>query len=358
MSNSNFLTLTCDGGGIRGLITAMVIQELDKKLHFLDKVDLFAGTSTGGIISLALASGVPISEIVGIYGTDNSCSQIFTPYNPTTTSGPGWLQKIGKFFFKYLSSDEKKIVENLDSLLYVKYNNVGLQNVLQSHFKQPSQTLESLQSKVLVATFQLDNKPNSPNSSSASWRPIILDNLPNNTIKSEETKIIDAALCTSAAPTYFPPHHHPTYGFCVDGGVFANNPSTLALARALGSGVELQNIRMLSIGTGVTQSALPPSYQPDPLRYGATTWLWPETKGETPAFPLLEILMDGSPILDDHQTKMFLGDTQYWRINVQLNQNIGLDDCSQISTMKQLVNDYTTSPQWEDNINWINNYFL
>ena len=52
MNDSNFLILSCDGGGIRGLITAMIIQELDKQIPFLNQIDLFAGTSTGGIIAL------------------------------------------------------------------------------------------------------------------------------------------------------------------------------------------------------------------------------------------------------------------------------------------------------------------
>jgi len=80
MSNSNFLILSCDGGGIRGLITAMILQELDKQIPFLDKIDLFTGTSTGGIIALGLASGIPIADVVNIYNSSTNCSQIFTPY--------------------------------------------------------------------------------------------------------------------------------------------------------------------------------------------------------------------------------------------------------------------------------------
>jgi patatin-like phospholipase/acyl hydrolase len=78
--------------------------------------------------------------------------------------------------------------------------------------------------------------------------------------------------CTIAAPVYFPPHQHPTYGLCIDGGVFANNPSTLALARVLNSGIledrNIENIRILSVGTGQTQNRMRPEYQPDgPLKY-------------------------------------------------------------------------------------------
>ncbi|CAM8763542.1 hypothetical protein NCM_00942 [Burkholderia pseudomallei] len=62
-----FKILSCDGGGIRGLITALLIQDLDRRSGILAKADGFAGTSTGGLIALALARGVSISEVVDVY---------------------------------------------------------------------------------------------------------------------------------------------------------------------------------------------------------------------------------------------------------------------------------------------------
>lgn len=385
MSDSNFLILSCDGGGIRGLITAMIIQQIDQQTGFLDKVDLFAGTSTGGIIALALASGLPISKIVGLY-SDN-CSQIFTPYTPpdsvdqdvendlssvdNTLSSINSLLKNdipkilqGSSVVKSIESNvqslesdvenAQKALNDLKNLFYVKYDNTGLQRVLQSNLSDPAQTLESLKRAVMVATFQLDNTSNS------SWRPITLDNLNNNSISSQNTKILDAALCTSAAPTYFPPYKHPTYGYCVDGGVFANNPNTLALSRVVKAGIaNLGDIRMLSIGTGMNQYNMPPSYQPaGPLRYGAATWLWPKAVGETPAVPLLQILMDSSSILDNSQANMFLGDKQYQRMNIQLTGNISLDDCSQITNMQSQVNSYFGESEFSQAIDWIQTNFL
>ncbi|MFM2026060.1 MAG: hypothetical protein RLZZ339_775 [Cyanobacteriota bacterium] len=177
--------------------------------------------------------------------------------------------------------------------------------------------------------------------------------------------MIDAALCTSAAPVYFPPYKHPTYGLCIDGGVFANNPSTLALARVLGSGIlkdrnlAIEDIRILSVGTGQTHNRMRPEYQPDGLlRYGPTTWFWPIEFDDTPKIPLLSIMMDGSSILDDFQVKMILGYRQYQRINVDLTETIPLDGCSQIPKMKDLVDDYIKSSAWTENITWIQNYFL
>src|SRR6185437_15954911 len=74
-----YCILTCDGGGIRGLLPALLIQQLSSDVSsFLDDVSLFAGTSAGGLVSLGLASGVPIASVVSLFETDGS--QIFTPF--------------------------------------------------------------------------------------------------------------------------------------------------------------------------------------------------------------------------------------------------------------------------------------
>ncbi|MEM9542943.1 MAG: patatin-like phospholipase family protein [Cyanobacteria bacterium P01_E01_bin.42] len=363
MSNSNFKILSCDGGGIRGLITASILQELDKELHFLDQIDLFVGTSTGGLIALGLASDVSISTLVNLYGDSSNCSQIFTPYHPPHSSllsdqlVDSYLKEIDGI---ERSPEIEKILKDLDKFLYVKYNNTGLKTVLKNTIPHSSQTLKCLRKKVLVTTFQLYNASDSKNHS---WKPITLDNLPKNPIHSEKTKILDAALCTSAAPIYLPPYEHPDYGLCVDGGVFANNPSTLALARVIDSGIlgtgNIQNIKLLSIGTGETQDSLPPSYQPHgPLRYGLTTWLWPFAVDPTPKFPLLAMLMDSSAAIDNLQANMFLGNEKYRRMNVELTEPIDAFGCSGIDAMKKLVSQYTHSPVWNEDTTWIKQHYL
>lgn len=57
-----FKILSCDGGGIRGLMTALLIRDLDRRFGLIAKADAFAGTSTGGLIALALAHGLPIDS--------------------------------------------------------------------------------------------------------------------------------------------------------------------------------------------------------------------------------------------------------------------------------------------------------
>src|SRR5215831_7828584 len=80
MTHTTYRILSCDGGGIRGVITAKLLQALDPSV--IKNIDLFAGTSTGSIIALGLASGVPIDTIVELYSSQKSCSKIFQPYLP------------------------------------------------------------------------------------------------------------------------------------------------------------------------------------------------------------------------------------------------------------------------------------
>jgi patatin-like phospholipase/acyl hydrolase len=81
MTEATYRILACDGGGIFGVITAKLLQALDRSV--LDSIDLFAGTSTGSIIALGLASGVSIDTILDLYSSEQACSQIFQPYLPS-----------------------------------------------------------------------------------------------------------------------------------------------------------------------------------------------------------------------------------------------------------------------------------
>jgi len=69
----SYLILSCDGGGIRGYLSSLLLQQLDKDLKIFGtnngNVDFYAGTSTGGLIALALAQGQSIDSIVNLYAT-------------------------------------------------------------------------------------------------------------------------------------------------------------------------------------------------------------------------------------------------------------------------------------------------
>ena len=89
-SASRYLIISCDGGGIRGLITSLLLDHIDcNASSFLQQAYLFAGTSTGGIIALALASGLTPAQLVTLYSQKGA--QIFTP---SACSGSSEVPKV------------------------------------------------------------------------------------------------------------------------------------------------------------------------------------------------------------------------------------------------------------------------
>ena len=142
------------------MITAKLLQALDRSV--LDSIDLFAGTSTGSIIALGLASGVPIDTIVDLYSSQECCSQIFQPYLPAAER-----DRTGEA----LATSEEAIAATLEAppdlkerlrelgpvLLFPKYRSAGLRELLARYL--PDMTLAEVWTKrkkgVVAPSFQL-----------------------------------------------------------------------------------------------------------------------------------------------------------------------------------------------------------
>jgi patatin-like phospholipase/acyl hydrolase len=341
-----YCILSCDGGGIRGLLPSLLIQKIAADVPgFLGNVNLFAGTSAGGLVSLGLAGGVSIDSIVSMFAQDGP--QIFTPYPSSSTakatpSSTLTAPSPGESWFQWIMAHLEEILEGI---AFVKYTNTGLKTLLSGLL--PGKTLAELASSVLVTTFQLDD------TASGNWAPITISNLPND--PSAATYPIDAALSTSAAPTYFPPYQHPTFGYCIDGGVFANNPGSMALAAAVKSGVALSDIVMLSIGTGSfaeNMQVIPPA-----TNYGPLMWMLPLAMNTTPAAPLISILMDGVSGGDTFVCQQILG-ANYLRLQVPLPFAIPLDDYQDVSQLESAANTYMTGAAWTQAESWIRQMFV
>lgn len=351
MATENYGIITCDGGGIRGLVTAMLIEDLvSGDPNLLGNVSLFAGTSTGGIIAIGLASGVPPSKLVHLY--KRKCSEIFQPYNPSLTASLPELPHLSS----KLSLD---ICADLPGLCYVKYTNEGLKNLLASMLG--NRTLaDLLPTSALVTTFAMSDSNGDP------WGPLALSNLPNSQFGS--TALVDAAMSTGAAPIYFPPHELPgnPTRWCADGGLFANNPSAFALANVLASGVlqsqnkTIANVRLLSIGTGQTVDTVSfDLISIDPFAWGALAWLFPfSVPPHQPSLPLLTALFDGQAQLADVETSLLLTRDQYRRANVTLTETASLDDCGSIEMLKSATNAYIQSDDWKQKKEWAYQNFV
>ena len=373
MDNQKFLILSCDGGGIRGVVTTMLLQELGQ--DFLNQVNFFAGTSTGGIIALGLAGGIQIDQLADLYRNQQKCNTIF-PSSSTATLAQDKKDQLRAAFSKasleagagsnndiwrYLGLLEQIIAE----LIGPSYSNAGRKEVLKEYLS--AGTLASLKSKALVTTFEL-NGTNSDGQ--AQWLATTLHNLPNlPNSDSNDTLTLDAAMCTSSAPLYFPPYQLPSGTLCIDGGVFANNPSTVALGAALASGImgstNLSNAYLLSVGTGANVSSFPytgtnpTSEILAAIPYGILGWLWPESEDPVPPFPLLDVMFDGTSEINDSVTGMLLPSDNYRRANVSLREShIALDDCSKIDALVSKTQHYIKhNEQWQGVVSWVKTNF-
>ena len=345
MPESDYVILTLDGGGMRGVISALLVQQLHQEFHFLQRVHLFAGTSTGGLIALGLASEVHISELVDIYLTKGD--EVFTEYVPLT---PGTRPEVA-------NSDAQAELEAL-GLFHVRYTDEGLKNVIENTFPSAHRRLDQLGRKVLVTAFDLYEDQRK------AWAPVSLTNLPGSS--TGDIRVLDAALSTAAGPVYFPPHvfdHRGRTKAFIDGGVYANNPSMLAAATVMASGalkergLAFQNIKLLSLGTGFPLNSIPPQNLQEVYSYGVVKWMWPRTHSPTPQYPLLEILMDGVSSINTFQCEQILGNN-FRRGNVELPGAINPDDVNILGLLVDLTEAYMRSEKWQRIKDWIASWIV
>jgi patatin-like phospholipase/acyl hydrolase len=288
-----FHVLSLDGGGIRGVLTAALLERLEEGMPgFLERVDLIAGTSTGGILSLGLASGMSPTEARELY------------------------ERLGEHVFHDSFWDNLK---DLGQARGAQYSNKYIKDELQKQFG--SMKLSELKKRVIISSFDLDNEATGFGKV-RSWKPKYFHNFPGEDSDGHET-VVDVALRTSAAPTFF-----PVYQGYVDGGVISNNPSMCALAQALEPNTgkqKLRDIRLLSVGTGYNPKYVTATNED----WGFFQW----------APHVISLMMEGSMGLADYQCKQLLHN-RYLRINPVLPLPIGLDGLDQVPTMKSLAVQY------------------
>jgi len=304
---SFYRILSLDGGGLRGLIMAILLERLEQ-YHpgFLSQVDLFAGTSTGGLLALGLASGRTPTQARKLY--EEKAAKVFTK------------SQIEDFL-------------DLGSLVNAKYRLEPLKQALIDEFGYDV-TLGELEKRVLISSFKLDNKPQNA-AQFRCWKAKFFQNFPGPGSDADQ-KVVDVGLCTATAPTYF-----PTYHSYIDGGVVAGNPTVCALAQALDpstGGQKLEDIVLLSLSTGQNPRYL----DIDTEDWGLIQW----------GTNLLDILLDGDAGLADYQARQFLG-ARYLRLNPLLPEPISMDQVDKLSMLAQIASLYDISPA----LAWINLYF-
>jgi len=206
-----FKILSIDGGGIRGIFSAHILKRIQEeiKIEFHEEFDLIAGTSTGSIISAALAINIPISTVEDIYKKNG-----------------------GEIF--------RKNPLNMWGLFKCKYKKNRLEAILRSIFK--NKTLSETLTRLIIPSTDIAN----------GCVHVFKSNYCNDFVRDKNVELTSAVLSSCSAPVYFNPNKVNEY-LLADGGLWANNPALVALSEALGKrlNIKKKNIRILSIGTGI-----------------------------------------------------------------------------------------------------------
>ena len=318
-----FTVLCIDGGGIRGLIPAVILAYIEQhikcvikeqlsndkavdQLRIADFFDLIAGTSTGGIIALALTK------------PDSSERPEYTAERLVNL----YLNEGEKIFYR----PESHHIGSVGGWMNKKYPADGIQEVLKTYFG--CITLDQAVTRVLIPTYDMrgarvhlrhefdcrrGGHPRFFKSYSLKDEPL------------ERPLMRNVARATSAAPTYFEPidldlqlSNLTLVETLVDGGIFANNPAMCAYADAKcilqREGRRNEQILLVSIGTGNLTGALKAEAAKD---WGKLHWI------ET----LITMIFDGASDTVNYQLQQLIPEEKNYygasdTVNYQLQQLI------------------------------------
>jgi uncharacterized protein len=290
--------LSIDGGGIRGLIAAMILAYIEERTgkRAAELFDLVAGTSTGGVVALGVV--FPGTDALPTY----SARQLMNFY----------LEEGPKIFFSRFGVLRQMVDE--------KYPAKPLDDTLQRYFGEV--TLGEAQTPVIIPTYDV-----------AAAAPHFFKSRRE---VDAEVPMWQVARATTAAPTFFEPFQIVTREAShalIDGGMVANNPAMCALSEVtfytenydVVDGVG-KRILMVSLGSG----RLPGSYSYETIK-DWTVLEW--------ARPSIEITITGAVETVDYQLREILRDKDeklYYRFQTVIPESIRAMDDTEHDTLVQL----------------------
>jgi len=296
--------LSIDGGGIRGYIPALILEELSSLLanksgngDLFSAFDIIAGTSSGSLTALAIAApdkknnnytGKPrysMTEIVNIYET---CRTDIFPEQP--------LERLGV----------------VKQAFHEKYNSSGLEKVLEGLFQERS--MKDSLTNILIASFDI-----------LSNKPVIISN-------EDDFYMKDVSRGSSAAPTFFEPALIKSISkdkkYClIDGAIAANNPAMFAYIKARVKFPKADKFIILSLGTGQSNEL----YRYEQIKnWGFVEWILPSNG--TPLYSIMSRAQEGCVSMQLNN----IPGVEYYRINPLLEgESLEIDNIS-FENMKKL----------------------
>jgi predicted acylesterase/phospholipase RssA len=274
--------LSIDGGGSRGVIPANVLYHIEHAAHIpvRETFDFFVGVSTGAMVAAYIArdAGSMESLAKNSYSAQN-LSKIMDKSI--------WDKLLGRMQNqpKYDGENKRRYVESLS--MGARINDIRDKHLLILAYDFINREL---------VTFK-NNRGHD-----ASYNPLL-------------TEICDAA---TAAPTLYPSvaTSTPKRRWLIDGALTTNDPSLCAITEALAMGHTLEEIHVVSLGTGKPMHDLS---QDDSDRIGESSKDWGVVGWL--ANGLLDHMMSASSCVSAHQCAQLLGE-RYVRISGELPRKL------------------------------------
>ncbi len=277
--------LSIDGGGIRGIIPALILQRIEERTgkQISDLFHLIAGTSTGGILACALTAP-----------TGNG--------KPRTAEGiVGLYRDRGREIF---DSSFWHGFGSLGGLVDEKYEADNLEEVLNDYLSDTR--LSDINQDLLVTSYNIATRRPF---FFKSWKARGVRLSDGETAQDRDFSLVNVARATSAAPTYFEPalvgNLRQVQFPLIDGGVFANNPAMCALSSARVLYPNRSRFLIVSLGTGETQREVPYKKAKD---WGLLGW----------ARPILYVVFDGVSDTVNYQLEQEFSARDYFRFQIEL----------------------------------------
>ena len=285
--NGSFSTLALDGGGVRGIYAAQLLAKVEQSLgtKIADCFDLIAGTSTGSIMAGAAVAEIAMADIVNLF--ENGTASIFR---------------------------KRSFITDLSALWRSRYSTQALDAVLQRYV--PHLTLGEISIPLMITSANLAT------GGVHVFKSAYLKDLGEPYVRDGQVLLRDAILASCAAPTLFDPREVGPH-LLVDGGLWANNPSIIALTEALSKFTKtIEEVKVLSIGTG----HVPQMYRRQ-RRWGLLTG-WGRDK-------LVAYTLSLQSQASTNMAKLILGQ-QYLRLDPE-TEHWQLDDTRHLGNLKALA---------------------
>ncbi|CAF1552377.1 unnamed protein product [Adineta steineri] len=235
-NSPNFNILCIDGGGIRGLMPAVWLAEIERRTNrsSASMFHMMTGTSTGAII----AAGLSTPDCDDVSKPRYRAADIVKLY--VADSGEVFKKPLGAFYNirRYLSQEAKYIDDSRQKLFGKYFDHTLLSQVL---------------SELVIPTVKNDKQLTH-----------LFNRYDCRNNHAKDYQLQDILMCTTTAPTYFQPYKMDDCQY-IDGGVQMNNPVMAAYDEAIRYGQSKDNLFILSLGTG--------DYVPNPLHPNASRHL-------------------------------------------------------------------------------------